>query len=185
MNTQAWISAITAFLIATCGALGVVLVGDAAPTLWQVLAAIALGLVTGAKDVRGLMKLPPVVTILLMAALSFGVVGITGCQTSPAKTAATISDASKITVEAALSAWSDYIPVGKPSLKQQEQVRDAWKKYKSAQILILDCAIIAKESEDAGLNDPQAQEALNISIAEASTALVDLIKLLREFGVKI
>lgn len=125
---------------------------------------------------------PPFATILLIAALSFG---MTGCQTSPAKTAANISDASKITVEAALSAWNDYIPVGKPSLKQQEHVREAWKKYKAAQLLIIDCAIIIQQSEAAGLKDPKAQEALNVSIAEASTALVDLIKLLRDFGVKI
>lgn len=122
---------------------------------------------------------------LLCGFLSFGAVAITGCQSTPAKVAANVSDASKITVEAALRAWNDYIPVGKPSLEQQAKVRDAWKKYKAAQVLLLDCAIIVKESEAAGLSDPQAQEALNISIAEASNALADLIQLLRTFNVKI
>ncbi|MGC3961323.1 MAG: phage holin family protein [Verrucomicrobiota bacterium] len=124
--------------------------------------------------------------LILIGFLSASLVSLTtGCKSTPAKVAANVSDASKITVEAALRAWNDYIPVGKPSLEKQEQVRDAWKKYKSAQVLLLDCAIIVKESEGAGLKDPQAQEALSIAIAEAGKSLSDLIKLLRTFNVKI
>lgn len=73
MNKDTWISGITAFLIAAGGALAVVLVGEAPPTMWQVLAAIVLGVVSGAKDVRSLMKLPPLV--LIFGLLSFGVMG--------------------------------------------------------------------------------------------------------------
>jgi hypothetical protein len=53
------ISALTAFCIAAGGALGVVLVGGA-PTKWQIVAAIILGVVVAAKDTRSLLKLPPV-----------------------------------------------------------------------------------------------------------------------------
>jgi membrane protein YdbS with pleckstrin-like domain len=53
------ISAITAFVIATGGALGVVFVGGQ-PTKWQVAASIVLGLGVAAKDTRSLLKLPPV-----------------------------------------------------------------------------------------------------------------------------
>lgn len=128
---------------------------------------------------------PPLGLFLICGLLAFSTTGCGLFQAKPAKVATNISDASKITVEAALRAWNDYIPVGKPSLEKQEQVREAWKKYKSAQLLLLDCAILVKQSEAAGLNDPQAQEALNISIAEASQALADLIQLLRTFNVKI
>ena len=188
MNKEAWISAITAFLISAGGAIGVVLVGDT-PTVWQVLAAIVLGLVTAAKDVRSLFKLPPVDKVgvwLICGLLGFALVtSTTGCQSTPAKTAANISDASKITVEAALRAWNDYIPVGKPSLAKQAEVRQAWRKYQAAQLLILDTAIILKQAETAGLDKAEAQQALNAAIAQATTALADLVTLLRQTGVKL
>lgn len=146
----------------------------------------ATGLHSATRSTVDAVKPPQSLGLLLLCGLlAFGATGCGIFQAKPAKVATNISDASKITVEAALRAWNDYIPVGKPSLQQQEQVRDAWKKYKAAQLLLLDCAIIVKESEAAGLNDPQAQEALNISIAEASNALGDLVNLLRTFNVKI
>lgn len=147
----------------------------------------ATGLHSATRSTVEAVKPPPqsLGLFLICGLLAFGSTGCGIFQAKPAKVATNISDASKITVEAALRAWNDYIPVGKPSLQQQEQVRDAWKKYKAAQLLLLDCAIIVKESEAAGLSDPQAQEALNISIAEASNALGDLVNLLRTFNVKI
>lgn len=92
MTTQIWLSAITAGIIAAGGALGVVLVGDQ-PTLWQLLAAVVLGLVVAAKDIRSQLQLPPVegdgkpkppsanhfglwVVIGLL-----GLMGLTGCVT--------------------------------------------------------------------------------------------------------
>jgi hypothetical protein len=88
MTTKIWLSAITAGIIAAGGALGVVLVGDQ-PTLWQLLAAVVLGLVVAAKDIRSQLQLPPVEgdgkpkppsanhfgLWLLCGLLSFGVAG--------------------------------------------------------------------------------------------------------------
>lgn len=121
----------------------------------------------------------------LLAIGLIGIMAFTGCQSTPAKTAANISDASKITVEAALRAWNDYIPVGHPSLEQQAKVREVWRKYQTAQLLILDTAIILKQSEAAGLDNAESQQALNAAIAQATTALADLVTLLRQTGVKI
>ena len=53
------VSALTAFIIAAGGSLGVVFVGGK-PTAWQIGAAITLGLVVAAKDTRSLLKLPDV-----------------------------------------------------------------------------------------------------------------------------
>ncbi len=53
------ISFFTAFLIAAGGALGIAAIGGE-PSKWQIIAAVVLGLITGAKDVRSLLKLPPV-----------------------------------------------------------------------------------------------------------------------------
>lgn len=49
----------TAFLITAGGALGIAAIGGE-PTKWQIISSIGLGLVSGAKDVRSLLKLPPV-----------------------------------------------------------------------------------------------------------------------------
>ena len=60
MNTVTiLISAITAFIIAAGGAIGVAIVGGPL-TKWQVVAAVVLGLGVAAKDTRSLLKLPPV-----------------------------------------------------------------------------------------------------------------------------
>ncbi len=59
MNNKLALSAITAFVVATGGSLGVVFVGGQ-PTQWQVLAAVVLGLVVAAKDIRCRLQLPPV-----------------------------------------------------------------------------------------------------------------------------
>ena len=62
MNTiTILISAITAFIIAAGGAIGVAIVGGPL-TKWQVVAAVCLGLGVAAKDTRSLLKLPPVET---------------------------------------------------------------------------------------------------------------------------
>lgn len=121
--------------------------------------------------------------ILLASILAFPAVVNTGCKSTPAKIAANVSDSSRITVEAALSAWNDYIPVGKPSLKDQQKVKDAYLVYKNAQLLVLDAAIILKESETSGLSTTESQAALNRAIAQASTALADLVALLRTLNV--
>lgn len=89
MKTKLILSSITAFIIASGGALGVVFVGGQ-PSLWQVLAAVVLGLVVAAKDARSLLALPPVngdadaprVDWKPPVAIGFGLiglVGLTGC----------------------------------------------------------------------------------------------------------
>lgn len=57
-TTYILVSFFTAFVIAAGGALGVVIVGGK-PSIWQVVAAVTLGLVVAAKDTRSLLKLPP------------------------------------------------------------------------------------------------------------------------------
>ncbi len=49
----------TAFLITAGGALGIAAIAGE-PTKWQIISALVLGLIAGAKDVRSLLKLPPV-----------------------------------------------------------------------------------------------------------------------------
>ena len=58
-NMTVIVNAVTAFIIASGTALGVVLIGGT-PTKWQIVGAIVAGLVVAAKDTRSLLKLPPV-----------------------------------------------------------------------------------------------------------------------------
>lgn len=123
---------------------------------------------------------------LLCGFLAFGV---SGCAlfkgATPAKQAVNVSDVSKVTVEAALSAWDAYIVAHHPPLSQQREVKRAWENYRAAQILILDAALVMKEAETAGTTTPEQQAQLSYAVTEASAALADLIKLLQGFGVKL
>ena len=53
------LSFLTAFLITAGGALGIAAIGGE-PSKWQIISSVVLGLVSGSKDVRSLLKLPPV-----------------------------------------------------------------------------------------------------------------------------
>lgn len=125
----------------------------------------------------------------VLALCGFLALGGSGCNlfkgATPAKAAVNVSDVSKVTVEAALRAWDDYIVRYHPPLSQQRQVKEAWENYRAAQVLILDAALILKEAETAGTTTPEQQAQLNYAVTEASAALADLIKLLQGFGVKL
>lgn len=115
-----------------------------------------------------------IVPLLLLGALLAGCAPcLTGCKATPAKAAVNASDTSRITVEHALGAWNDYIIQFHPPVSQQAQVRAAWEKYKAAQLVVLDAALIYKET-----NDAAAGQKLNAAIANAGNTLNDLLKLI-------
>lgn len=129
---------------------------------------------------------------LLCGFLSFGLMfGASGCalfkDNTPAKNAVNASDAARVTVEAALGAWDSYIATHHPPIKQQIAVKRAWQKYQAAQLVVLDAALILKQSEAApGAADrTAAQRALSAAIGEAGQSMSDLFNLLRQFGVKL
>jgi hypothetical protein len=120
--------------------------------------------------------------VLWVAAL-IALTAPTGCRTSPAKVGANVSDASKVTVETSLAVWNDYIPVGKPSLADQTKVRDAYKRYKQAQLDTLDAALMVKASESVdGPDQDTASALLAIYAAELTAASVDLINLIHDLS---
>lgn len=99
---------------------------------------------------------------------------------SPEVVAVNASDAAKITVEAALKSWNDFIPVGKPSQDQQRRVKAAYGQYKAAQLALLDSAIAYKTSKDA-----PAEARMSAAAAKASAALASLVSLIRQYGAKL
>lgn len=127
----------------------------------------------------------PFKTIFLCAVLATAPIACltTGCSTtkSPATIAVKVSDASQVSVMAALRAWNEFIPVGRPSINQQRQVKAAWQKYQTAQLGLLDAALLLKQDP----NLVSSQTGLNKAAAVSAQALADLVSLLRQFGVKI
>lgn len=127
------------------------------------------------------MKFTAIVASILLA-LTLTLPFTTGCAgTTPAKAAVNVSDSAKITVESALRAWDAYIVQYRPSLEKQRAVKNAYNKYKSAQITVLDAAILVKTTT----GNADVETKLNAAITDAGVALADLVNLLRTYGVKI
>lgn len=126
------------------------------------------------------------VGVFLTAALVLTPPLLTGCQTAT-KSAYTASQTAKITVDAALKAWNDFIPIGHPTVQQELKVQAAFDQYKAAQLALLDAAIAyqkAKASNDANAITG-AQASLNTAVATSSAALGGIITLLVQFGVNL
>lgn len=102
-------------------------------------------------------------------------IGSTGCVTEKSKLAANSSDAAKVTVELALSEWNAYIPLGRPSIAVQLEVREAYKRYQRAQLNLLDVAIRVKSAEASGAVSAESLVSPATELAAASTDLIKLI----------
>jgi hypothetical protein len=109
----------------------------------------------------------------------------TGCKT--ANTAAyKATGAVVVTVDAAMSAWGDYVRTSHPPVAQEIAVKDAFEKYKAAALTVTSAgAAHAKVLATQGADPTSAASALNAAIAISSAALGDLIALIQKFGVKI
>ena len=125
-----------------------------------------------------------IMVLALVIALDVSLL-LSGCGSTPSRSAVILSDSSQVTVEAALGAWDDYIVQFHPPIERQIAVKQAWEKYRDAQLLVLDTALILKEAETAGGNVITAKAALNSAIQNAGTTLADLFTLLRQFGLKL
>jgi hypothetical protein len=108
-------------------------------------------------------------------------VPLTGCQSTENAVARTSATA-KVTVDAAMHSWGDYVKQFHPPVAQEQQVKAAFLKYQQAQLALLDAVIAYKTADTNGISG--AQLTLNASVAAASAALADLTGLIASFGVK-
>ena len=109
-----------------------------------------------------------------------------GCK-QPDVAAYKAEQGTRVTAEAALSAWNDYVKQFKPPVSDELKVQAAFDKYKAAQVLLLDAAIAYKGAASA-TNSPgqsQVRAMLDAATLNAASALTDLVSLLRSFNVKI
>lgn len=122
--------------------------------------------------------------LFLIAVVALSIFFNSGCAIfsgkPPEVIAVNASDAAKISVEAALKAWNDFIPIGKPSPEQQRRVKEAWQSYRLAQLALLDAAEAFKKAKTA-----PNQLRLNQASAAASQSLANVIALIRRFGATI
>lgn len=133
----------------------------------------------------GMKAASKVAGVLLLSGLLAGSVVITGCQTTPTTTYK-VSSGAHVTAKAALGAWNEYIATHDVSVETETKVRDAYRSYQSAQLIVLDAAIAIKDWQSAGGAD---NDALNAKFTQATTtaaqAFSDLLTLLINLGVKL
>ena len=120
--------------------------------------------------------------------MSVGVcfVGCGGCSTTANQTAYRATGTAVVTVDAALTAWGDYVAKNHPGAATEKKVADAYVKYQASVSLVADAAVAfqnAKASNDPSL--PTAQANLNAVIAASAAALADLEGLIVSLGVKL
>ena len=131
--------------------------------------------------------LPFLSVLLLIGLLGFGsVVGFTGCQSTPARIAYNTVSAPAITVNAAMTAWGDYVALWHPPVAQELQVKAGFEKYQAAELAAISAAkVYADLAASGNTNSLSARVNTEIQSQTASQALADLVNLVRSFGVSL
>jgi hypothetical protein len=88
-----------------------------------------------------------------------------------------------VSASAAMQAWAAYVQAKHPSLEKEKQVQAAYDRYHQAQLVLLDATKTYLAVDNNSSDKEKAR--LDAAIAETSSALTDLIKLIRRFGVKL
>jgi hypothetical protein len=116
------------------------------------------------------------IVVITAALLLVSPVAFTGCQ-SPPTTAYKVTNATYVTVDAAMAAWGEYVRVYKPGLGQERKVNTAFKTWQKASVAVIDTARAAQAS------DGTSQAKVNAAVAAAAAALNGLIDVLGSFGI--
>jgi hypothetical protein len=113
-------------------------------------------------------------------------VPFTGCKSAP-KAAFTVGQGTTITVEAAMGLWDKYLMQNHPGTNAEMRVRDAYNKYRKADIALLESGKAMLEAQTAG--DAAKQSASLTAWQTAEAALTasanDVYALLKEIGVRL
>jgi hypothetical protein len=130
------------------------------------------------------------VSLLLAATILTGLVAggslVGGCGTTPQKVAYATAGTTVVTVDAAMSAWGDYVKAYHPPATQEAQVKAMYEHYQASMVVVVDANQLYVTLAGSGsTNSPPAQAAALSASAVAAQAFADLLNLLRSFGVKI
>jgi hypothetical protein len=121
--------------------------------------------------------------LLVLSPIAF----FSSCKGGPDVTAYKISKGSRVTVEAAMGAWNDYVKQFHPPVSEELRVQAAFDKYRTSQVMLLDAAIAYKTSQVAtnAAGQLEASRVLQAATQAAAAAKGDLIALLESFNVKL
>lgn len=126
---------------------------------------------------------------VLLFLLSIGLCGVVGCNTSQQKIAFNASSGTQVTIEAAMTGWSDYVKAFHPPDATRAKVKAAYQKYQKAAVMFIDTEQLGETL--AGNTNASPADILATSNAsaraqaQAAQALADLVDVLRGIGVKI
>jgi hypothetical protein len=124
---------------------------------------------------------------LLLLALALPCVAISiGCQMTPVRAVYTAETTTQVTVEAAMTAWGDYVAQYHPPLDQERAVKNAYDAYRVAMTAAIDAGeVYAAAASTSGTNGAGARVQAELSRQAAANRLADLVALLRKFGAKL
>lgn len=117
-------------------------------------------------------------SLMLAVALCGGLFTLPGCQNAP-NVAYKVTTGTYVTVDAAMTAWGDYVRIYKPSIAQEQQVASAYKAWQTASVAVVDTAKAAKAG------DTTTQAKVNAAVAASATALNGLIAVLAQYGINL
>lgn len=112
---------------------------------------------------------------LLAGSLTIVASGCSGCASWKSTTYKT-SGSVVITADAAMQGWALYVKSGQATQIQELAVRRAYDKYQAAMLMVIDAGKIATTSGN--------KSQLEIGVAAAAAALVDLVNLINSFTSK-
>jgi hypothetical protein len=126
--------------------------------------------------------------MLILVTLGLSVPLLNGCA-SAEKAAYQATSATAVTVDAAMTAYGDYLKANPGALTdaQRAQVRAAYIRYQNCLVEVIDAeeVVIASTSTNGSGTNSVTANAQTAALAAASQALTDLVTLLQSFGVKI
>jgi len=122
---------------------------------------------------------------LMLPIMPLALVSTQGCG-SLNKTTYKVAQGSAITVDAAMTAWGNYVSVNHPSVATEQKVKAAYDTYVKSAIIVADAGIAYNRAKEVNSPDVATQQAaLQSALKAASDALNGLVDLLRQLGVKI
>ena len=123
---------------------------------------------------------------LMLTGLCAGVSLVGGCGTTPQKAAYVTAGTTITGVDAAMTAWADYVAQFHPPASQEAAVKAAYGKYQAAMLVMVDASQLYVTLAGSGsTNSPPAMDKANQASQAAAQAFADLLTLLRSFNIKI
>jgi hypothetical protein len=115
---------------------------------------------------------PHFATLLLLVALLAA-----GCGTAQ-RNAYRTAYTTAVSVDAAMSAWGDYVAEFHPPASEEAKVKAAYERYRASMLVVADAGKAWAEGTG-------SQARLDLAIATAAGSLGDVLDLVRKFGVNI